>query len=133
MSWIDYARIPVWTGMGAVLLLLIMYLDSLTTRYHDIQEIKDGNVAVTTRFLMKLAAQAYILGQSIAKSDVIWEAIATSVISFVLLFVLEWIARAVLSKSIGFQLEEGIHEGKLSYALFAGSLHIAGALIIGSV
>ncbi|WP_309122275.1 DUF350 domain-containing protein [Paenibacillus sp.] len=133
MTWIDYARIPVWTGMGALLLFLIMYLDSLTTRYQDIQEMKAGNVAVTTRFMMKLIAQAYILGQSIAKSDVIWEAIIISVVSFVLLFVLEWLARTVLSKLTHFQLEEGIHEGKIANALFAGSLHLAGALIIGAV
>lgn len=133
MSWIDFARIPVWTGMGAVLLFVIMYLDSLTTRYNDVQEMRGGNVAVTTRFMMKLFAQSYILAQSIAKSSVMWEAILISLISFVVLLILEWIARTLLLKFMDFHLEEGIHEGKISSALFAGSLHIAGALIIGAV
>ncbi|WP_274364772.1 DUF350 domain-containing protein [Paenibacillus thermotolerans] len=133
MSLIDLARIPVWTGAGAVLLFILMYLDSLFTRYHDLQEIKEGNMAVTTRFVMKLLAQAYILAQSIAKSSDMWEALLISVISFILLLILEWIARLVLSASMRLQLEKGIHEGKVGYALVAGSLHLAGALIIGAV
>jgi len=133
LSLIDFARIPVWTGMGALLLIVIMYLDSLTTGYDDLKEIRGGNVAVTTRFIMKLIAQAYILGQSIAKSSVMWEAVVISIVSFILLMILEWLARTILSKSMNFNLEEGIHEGKMSNALFAGSLHLAGALIIGAV
>ena len=133
MSLIDFARIPVWTGMGALLLIVIMYLDSLTTGYDDLKEIRGGNVAVATRFIMKLIAQAYILGQSIAKSSVMWEAVVISIVSFILLMILEWLARTILSKSMNFHLEEGIHEGKMSNALFAGSLHLAGALIIGAV
>jgi uncharacterized membrane protein YjfL (UPF0719 family) len=133
LTWIDLVRIPVWTGLGALLLLVIMYLDSLTTRYHDIREIRDGNAAVAARFLMKLIAQAYILAQSIAKSSVMWEAVVISLVSFVLLLILEWVARAGLSKLMDFSLEEGIHQGKLSHALFAGSIHLAGALIIGSI
>lgn len=133
MSLIDLARIPVWTGAGALLLFILMYLDSLFTRYHDLQEMKEGNIAVTTRFVMKLLAQAYILAQSIAKSSDMWEALLISVVSFVLLLVLEWIARLILSASMKLQLERGIHEGKIGYALVAGSLHLAGALIIGAV
>lgn len=133
MSLIDLARIPVWTGAGALLLFILMYLDSLFTKYHDLQEIKNGNIAVTTRFVMKLFAQAYILGQSIAKSSDMWEALLISVVSFVLLLVLEWIARMILSASMKLELEKGIHDGKIGYALVAGSLHLAGALIIGAV
>jgi uncharacterized membrane protein YjfL (UPF0719 family) len=133
LTWIDLARIPVWTGLGALLLLMIMFLDSLTTRYRDIQEIRDGNAAVATRFLMKLIAQAYILAQSIAKSSVMWEAVVISLVSFVLLMIIEWLARVVLAKWANFRLEAGIHEGRLSHALFAGSIHLAGALIIGSI
>jgi uncharacterized membrane protein YjfL (UPF0719 family) len=133
MSLIDYARIPVWTGAGAVLLFVLMYLDSLFTGYHDMKEIKEGNIAVTTRFIMKLFAQAYILAMSIGKSNDMWEALLISIISFVLLLVLEWIVRFILSSAAKLQLDQGIHQGKIGYALFSGSLHIAGALIIGSV
>ena len=55
----------VWTGAGAALLVVLMTVDSLFTRYKDMEEIKKGNTAVTTRFVMKLLAQAYILSQSI--------------------------------------------------------------------
>lgn len=133
MSWVDFARIPVWTGMGAVLLIILMYFDSLTTRYRDVEEIKKGNMAVTSRFIMKLFAQAYILAQSIAKSSVMWEAVVISIVSFVVLLILEWLARFLLKHFMAFDLEEGIQEGKTSKGLFAGSLHLAGALIIGAV
>ncbi|MBC8081100.1 MAG: DUF350 domain-containing protein [Gorillibacterium sp.] len=133
MNWVDLMRIPVWTGAGAVLLVVIMYLDSLFTKYNDLLEIKKGNLAVTTRFIMKLFAQGLILAHSINKSDDMLEALVISLISFVLLLVLEWIAEKLLALAAQFHLEKGIHEGKIGYALFAGSLHIAGALIIGAI
>lgn len=133
MNWVDLLRIPVWTGAGAVLLLVIMFLDSLFTKYNDMEEIKKGNLAVTTRFVIKLFAQGYILAHSISKSDDMLEALVISLISFVLLLVLEWIFEKLVARMAGLELENGIHEGKIGYALFAGSLHIAGALIIGAI
>ncbi|QAY66699.1 DUF350 domain-containing protein [Paenibacillus protaetiae] len=133
MDWIEIARIPVWAVFGSVLLLVLMLLDSLTTKYKDLQEIRDGNTAVTVRFVMKLAAQAYILGQSIHKSGDIGEALIISVVSFVILMLMEWLFRFGLSAASRIKLEDGIHEGKINYALFAGSIHLAGALIIGAV
>ncbi|MGO4694403.1 DUF350 domain-containing protein [Paenibacillus sp. 2TAB26] len=133
MSWIDLIRIPIWTGAGAILLIIIMFLDSRFTKYNDLQEIKKGNTAVTTRFVLKLFAQAYILSQSISKSSEMWEALLISLISFVLLLILEWIVEKIVIAISGMKLEQGIHEGKVNYALFAGSLHVAGALIIGSI
>ncbi|MGG1634345.1 DUF350 domain-containing protein [Paenibacillus sp. FSL A5-0031] len=133
MSWIDLIRIPIWTGAGAILLIIIMFLDSRFTKYNDLQEIKKGNTAVTTRFVLKLFAQAYILSQSISKSSEMWEALLISLISFVLLLILEWIVEKIVIAVSGMKLEQGIHEGKVNYALFAGSLHVAGALIIGSI
>lgn len=133
MNWTDLLQIPVWTGAGAILLFILMYVDSLTTKYHDFQEMKNGNVAVTTRFVMKLGAQAYILSQSIDQSTYMWEALVISVVSFITLIIVEWIFRLVFALSADIQLEKGIHEGKVGFALIAGSLHIAGALIIGAV
>ncbi|GGG62105.1 DUF350 domain-containing protein [Paenibacillus radicis (ex Gao et al. 2016)] len=133
MTWTDLLQIPVWTAAGAILLFVLMYLDSLTTKYHDFQEMKDGNIAVTTRFVMKLGAQAYILAQSIGQATYMWEALVISVASFITLLVLEWLFRRIFAATAGIQLEQGIHDGKIGYALLAGSLHIAGALIIGSV
>ena len=73
MDWIQVMAMLVWTGAGAVLLTVLMWLDALFTKYNDIQEIKNGNVAVTTRFVMKLFAQGYILSQSMLNSrDLDW-------------------------------------------------------------
>lgn len=126
--------ILIWTGAGAVLLFILMYVDSLFTNYKDVEEIKKGNLAVTTRFVMKLFAQGYILASSISSSDHLWlwDALAISAISFVILFILEWMVRFVLKASVGLKLDEGTKQGKVAYALFAGSLHIVGALIISA-
>ncbi|GGG09747.1 DUF350 domain-containing protein [Paenibacillus abyssi] len=133
MTWTDLARIPVWTGFGALLLIILMMLDSLFTRYKDFQEIKAGNVAVTTRFMMKLFAQSIILYQAISKSSDMWEALILSIVSFIVLLVLEWFIRILLKALIDLRLDQGIREGKVAYALFAGSIHLAGALIIGAI
>ncbi len=34
----------VWTGAGAVLLFVLMYIDSLFTKYKDFAEVKAGNM-----------------------------------------------------------------------------------------
>ncbi|WP_219837821.1 DUF350 domain-containing protein [Paenibacillus sp. R14(2021)] len=124
--------ILVWTGAGAVLLIVLMAIDSFFTRYKDLEEIKKGNVAVTSRFVMKLMAQAYILSQSISTSNHLGEALLVSVISFVILLLIESIIEAVLRSTAGLDLSEGTKDGKIAHALFAGSLHLAGALIIGA-
>ncbi|SFE01063.1 Uncharacterized membrane protein YjfL, UPF0719 family [Paenibacillus catalpae] len=133
MTWTDLLQIPVWTGAGALLLFVLMYLDSLSTKYHDFKEMKDGNIAVTIRFVMKLGAQAYILASSIGQATYMWEALVISLVSFITLLIVEAIFRIIFGAVAGIQLDKGIHEGKIGYALIAGSLHIAGALIIGSV
>ncbi|AZN42137.1 DUF350 domain-containing protein [Paenibacillus albus] len=124
--------ILVWTGAGAVLLVVLMAIDSFFTRYKDLEEIKKGNVAVTSRFVMKLLAQAYILAQSISSSDHLGDALLASVISFVILLLIESLVEVALRSTVSLDLGEGTKEGKMSHALLAGSLHVAGALVIGS-
>ncbi|REE88701.1 uncharacterized membrane protein YjfL (UPF0719 family) [Paenibacillus taihuensis] len=128
----DMVAILVWTGAGAVLLIVLMAVDSMFTRYKDLEEIKKGNVAVTSRFIMKLLAQAYILSQSIASSSHLGDALLASVVSFVILLVIESLVEIVLRSTVSLDLGEGTKDGKMSHALLAGSLHIAGALVIGS-
>lgn len=87
----------VWTVSGAVLLFVLMYIDSLFTRYNDIEELKAGNMAVTTRFVMKLLAQAFILSSSIAASNSLPDAFLISLVSFLLLLILERTVRLLLA------------------------------------
>ncbi len=122
----------VWTGAGAALLIVLMTIDSLFTRYKDMEEIKKGNTAVAIRFVMKLLAQAYILSQSITTSNHLGEALMVSIISFLILFVLEGLLRLILRSTVGLHLDKGTQEGKIAHALLAGSIHAAGALVIGS-
>nr|WP_194247027.1 DUF350 domain-containing protein [Brevibacillus borstelensis] len=122
----------VWTGAGAILLFVLMWIDSLFTRYKDLTEMKKGNVAVTTRFVMKLFAQGYILSQSIATSNDLWEALLVSVVSFIILFILEFVVERLLKTFTGLDLDEGTQQGMVAYALLAGSFHVVGALILGA-
>ncbi|NGQ95979.1 DUF350 domain-containing protein [Brevibacillus sp. SYP-B805] len=122
----------VWTGAGIIVLFILMWLDSLFTKYKDMAEIRKGNVAVTTRFVMKLFAQGYILSQSIAKSDDLWMALLASVVSFIILFVIEAIAELLLKVAAGIDLNQGTQQGQVAYALLAGSFHVVGALVLAA-
>lgn len=133
MTWINVVAMLVWTGVGAILLFGLMVIDSLFTKYKDITEIRNGNVAVSLRFVMKLFAQGYILSQAITKSNDLWLALLVSVVSFIILFVLEMIVEIVMKKGFALDLDQGTQEGKVAYALLAGSLHIVGALILGAL
>ncbi|MFC7680084.1 DUF350 domain-containing protein [Paenibacillus sp. GCM10028914] len=122
--------IAVWTGSGALLLFILMFVDSLFTKYKDLEEVKAGNMAVTTRLVLKLVAQGYILSVSIGTSLHLVEAIVVSVVSFIILLIIEALAELFLKKIGGIDLDKGTKEGKTGYGLFAGTLHVVGALII---
>lgn len=122
--------IALWTGVGALLLFVLMFVDSLFTKYKDLEEVKAGNMAVTTRLVLKLVAQGYILSVSIGTSFHLVEAIVVSVISFVILLIIEALTELLLKKFGGIDLDKGTKEGRTGYGLFAGTLHIVGALII---
>lgn len=132
MTWKEILGMLVWTGAGGILLFVLMWIDSLFTKYKDITEIKNGNIAVTTRFVMKLFAQGYILSQSIITSNLLWTALLVSVISFIILFLLERIVEWLLKQVAGLDLEKGTQEGKVAHAMMAGSFHLVGALIIAA-
>lgn len=132
MTLMNIIAMLVWTAAGAVLLFLLMWIDSLFTKYKDLTEMRNGNVAVTTRFIMKLFAQGYILSQSISKANDLWQALLVSVVSFFILFVLELLVEWLLKKTVQLDLDQGAKEGKVAYALLAGSLHIVGALILAA-
>lgn len=132
MSVVEIAAMLVWTGAGALLLVLLMFVDSLTTKYKDMDEIRKGNLAVATRFVMKLFAQGFILSQSIRTSNDLWGALLVSVVSFVILLALEWLFRKLLDVRFDLHLDEGVKQGKVAYALLAGALHVTGALIISA-
>ncbi|MGZ0049952.1 DUF350 domain-containing protein [Brevibacillus gelatini] len=123
----------VWTVAGGILLFLLMWIDTLFTKYKDIAEIKKGNVAVTTRFVMKLFAQGYILAQSISNANDLWIALLVSVLSFIILLLLEKIAELLLKTFTGLDLERGTQQGMVGHAMVAGSLHVVGALILGAL
>ena len=129
---LNILRMIVWTGSGVLLLCLLMYIDALFTRYKDMEEIKRGNLAVTTRFVMKLFAQGYILAQSLSISNDLITGLLVSVISFVLLFVVEKLVEFGVKSFAGLELDKGTQEGKVAHALFSGSLHFTGAFIIAA-
>ncbi|MWV42327.1 DUF350 domain-containing protein [Paenibacillus sp. HJL G12] len=124
--------ILVWTGCGALLLFILMFVDSLFTRYNDFEEVKAGNMAVTARLVLKLLAQGYILSVSISTSNKLLEAVVVSIVSFLILLVLEAIVRVLLRLWAKLELDVGTQQGKVGYGIFAGSLHMVGALIITS-
>lgn len=130
MEFSDLARLAVWTLSGAVLLTVLMVIDSLFTKYKDFQEIRRGNLAVTIRLVMKIFAQALILKYVLEGSSSIVSAWIVSFISFVILLALESLVEFVLKKWGDLNLDEGTERGNVAHGLFAGTLHVIGAMII---
>lgn len=122
--------ILVWTGSGAILLFILMFVDSLFTKYKDFEEVKAGNMAVTSRLVIKLLSQGYILSVSIRTSNNLLEALVVSIVSFLILLVLEAIVRVLMRWWAKLDLDAGTQQGIVGYGLFAGTLHLVGALII---
>ena len=89
-------------------------------------------MSVTTRFIMKLFSQGYILAQAIRTSYSLSEALIVSVVSFIILLVIEMLVRYLLDRFSGFHLDNGTRDGKIAYALLAGLLHLTGAIIVAS-
>lgn len=68
---------------------------------------------MTTRFIMKLFAQGYILSQSITKANDLWQALLASAVSFVILLVVEMFIELILKKVAGLDLEGERNKGML--------------------
>ncbi|WP_242217973.1 DUF350 domain-containing protein [Bacillus cereus group sp. BfR-BA-01380] len=132
MTGMNILAMLVWTGASAILLFLLMWIDSLFTKYKDLEEIKKGNVAVTTRFAMKLFAQGYILSQSITKSNDLWQALLASAVSFAILLFVQMFVEFILRKAFDLDVEEGTKQGYVAHAVLGGSLHVVGALILAA-
>ena len=84
----------------------------LFTKYNDLEEVKAGNMAVTTRLILKLFAQGYILSVSIGTSYHLLEAIVVSIISFIILLVLESLTELMLRNFGKLNLDKGTREEK---------------------
>lgn len=102
----------VWALSGSVLLFVLMYVDSLFTKYKDFAEVKAGNMAVTTRMVMKLFAQGYVLATSISTAGHLGEALLVSVVSFVILLILESVVHFIIRRWANLDLDTGIQQGK---------------------
>nr|WP_305120914.1 DUF350 domain-containing protein [Saccharibacillus sp. JS10] len=124
------ARLVVWTLSGAILLTLLMIIDSFFTKYKDFQEIRRGNLAVTVRLVMKIFAQALILKYVLEGSSSIVDAWIISFISFIVLLALESAVEFILRKWGNLNLDEGTERGNVAHGLFAGTLHVIGAMVI---
>ncbi|ASA21851.1 DUF350 domain-containing protein [Paenibacillus donghaensis] len=133
MDILNLLTMAVWTVCGVVLLFVLMYVDSLFTKYNDLEELRAGNMAVTTRFVLKLLAQSYILSTAISASRQLGEALIVTVVSFLLLLVMERVVRLLLSRWGKLELDHGTQLGKVGYGLLSGMLHVAGALIISAM
>ena len=54
-------RVLLWTAVGGLLLFVLMFVDSLFTKYNDLEEVKAGNMAVTTRLILAGRTRVYFI------------------------------------------------------------------------
>lgn len=130
LTWMNVLAMLIWTGVAAITIFVFMVIDSLFTRYKDIEELKKDNRAVAIRFWQKIGAQAIIMYSSIRASEDLWNALLFSAVSFLILLVLEAIVRAVFKWIFKVNLDLETANGNWSCGLIGGALHVFGALIL---
>ncbi|MGV2806606.1 DUF350 domain-containing protein, partial [Clostridium perfringens] len=104
-------RVLLWTAVGGLRLFVLMFVASLFTKYNALEEVTAGNMAVTTRLILNLFAQGYILSVSIGTSYHLLEAIVVSIISFIILLILESLTELMLRNFGKLNLDKGTREG----------------------
>lgn len=72
------------------------------------------------------------MSSSISVSYHLGDALIVSVISFIILLVIEAVVHFIIRRFAAFDIDGGMQQGKIGYGLFSGTLHMVGALIISA-
>ncbi|WP_047983966.1 DUF350 domain-containing protein [Ornithinibacillus californiensis] len=120
----------VYFVISIVIVLAGLFLfENLTRKYKDLEEVKNGNVAVSLSIIGKIIGICIILAFAIYSSDVIWETIIWGVFGVVLqmiaYFLFDFFTR-------NFSVEEQLAKNNIAVGLMSLGVSIGLALVIGA-
>jgi putative membrane protein len=112
-----------------IVLAGLFVFENLTRKYKDLEEVKNGNVAVSLSIIGKIIGICIILAFAIYHSNVIWETIIWGVFGVVLqmiaYFLFDFFTR-------NFSVEEQLSKNNIAVGLMSMGVSIGLALVIGA-
>jgi putative membrane protein len=120
----------VYFVISIVIVLAGLFLfENLTRKYKDLEEVKNGNVAVSLSIIGKIIGICIILAFAIYSSDVIWETIIWGVFGVVLQMIAYFLFDLFTRN---FSVEEQLSKNNIAVGLMSLGVSIGLALVIGA-
>ncbi|ASA24687.1 DUF350 domain-containing protein [Paenibacillus donghaensis] len=113
-----------------VLQLLGMFIFSLMTPFKDMEELKQGNVAVALALGGKFLATAIILGVAAYTNTSIWFMMLWFAVGYLCLVAAYWIFELVTP---GFTISEHLQKGNVAVGAFLCLVFIGTAFAVSSL
>jgi putative membrane protein len=112
-----------------IVLIGLFIFENVTRNYKDMEEVKNGNVAVSLSIIGKIIGICIILAFAIYNSDVIWETIIWGVFGVVLQMIAYFLFDLFTRN---FSVEEQLSKNNIAVGLMSLGVSIGLALVIGA-
>ncbi|WP_042146694.1 DUF350 domain-containing protein [Paucisalibacillus sp. EB02] len=112
-----------------IVLIGLFIFENLTRNYKDMEEVKNGNIAVSLSIIGKIIGICIILAFAIYSSDVIWETIIWGVFGVVLQMIAYFLFDLFTRN---FSVEEQLSKNNIAVGLMSLGVSIGLALVIGA-
>ncbi len=120
----------VYFVVSIVIVLIGLFLfENLTRKYKDMEEVKNGNIAVSLSIIGKVIGICIILSFAVYNSDVIWETIIWGVFG-VILQMIAYFLFDLFTKN--FSVEEQLAKNNIAVGLMSMGVSIGLAMVIGA-
>ncbi|UJF34695.1 DUF350 domain-containing protein [Paenibacillus hexagrammi] len=107
-----------------------MFIFSMMTPYRDMEEIKNGNVAVGITMGGKFIATAIVLAIAAYTNSSIWHMSLWFAVGYVCLIAAYWVFDWLTP---GFRLSEQLQKGNVAVGTLLASVYVGMALTVGSL
>lgn len=120
----------IFFGISIVIVLIGLFIfENVTRKYKDMEEVKNGNVAVSLSVIGKIIGICIILSFAIYSSEVILETITWGVFGVVLQMIAYWLFDLFTRN---FSVEEQLKNNNIAVGLMSLGVSIGLALVIGA-
>ncbi|WP_096274273.1 DUF350 domain-containing protein [Paucisalibacillus globulus] len=112
-----------------IVLTGLFVFETVTRKYKDLEEVKNGNIAVSLSIIGKIIGICIILAFAIYNSAVIWETIIWGVFGVVLQMIAYFLFDLFTRN---FSVEEQLSKNNIAVGLMSMGVSIGLALVIGA-
>lgn len=125
-----YVATVVYFFISVVIVLIGLFIfENMTRKYKDMEEVKDGNLAVALSVIGKIIGICIILSFAIYNSNVIYETIIWGTFGVVLQMIAYWLFDLFTRN---FSVEEQLHKNNAAVGIMSLGVSIGLAFVIGA-